>query len=254
MISLLKKLFTTEETKAVPKYYHQTLDTFQKEIDYTFKNKELLIVALKHSSFLQLTSEHKSLTNERMEFLGDAVLQLIVSDFLYEKYSNELEGELTKFRSKIVSRKSLAELGKQIQLGKVLLMSENEAAAGGRERDSIISNAYESLIGGIYLDGGFEEAKKFIHRFVLLNHEEIISDESSVNYKGKLLEFIQTQNNRTLQYVLEKEEGPDHDKVFTLLLKIDNEIYGVGIGKTKKIAEQIAASQGLKRLLEEEKK
>ncbi|KAA3600077.1 MAG: ribonuclease III [Calditrichaeota bacterium] len=248
MIELIRKFFTSKELENLPTNYDKKLEKIQKEIGYKFKDKNLLVTSLKHGSFLQTSSEEKTFSYERLEFLGDAVLELIVSDFLYTNYPETLEGELTKMRSQIVSRKSLAKRGKEIDLANYVLMSENEEATGGRKRNSIVSNAYEALIGAIYIDGGKSKAEKFILRFVLENHKDTILDKSSINYKGKLLEYLQLNKICEPQYVVVQEEGPEHDKVFTLELIIDEKIYGIGTGRTKKIAEQKAACAGLEKL------
>lgn len=249
MFDLFRSFFTSKELENLPPKYEEKLDQIQKKIGYKFKDKNLLVTSLKHGSFLQMTSEEKTFSYERLEFLGDAVLELIVSDFLYTNYPETLEGELTKMRSQIVSRKSLAKRGNEINLANYVLMSENEESTGGRKRNSIISNAYEALIGAVYIDGGKNKAEKFILKFVLENHKEIIADEGSINYKGKLLEVLQSSKMCEPKYEIVQEDGPEHDKIFTLELIINSKVYGVGIGKTKKIAEQKAASQGLEKLI-----
>lgn len=249
MLDLIRRFFTLKELENLPPNFDKKLEKIQKEIGYKFKDKSLLVTSLKHGSFLQMTSEEKTFSYERLEFLGDAVLELIVSDFLYNKYPETLEGELTKMRSQIVSRKSLAKRGKEINLSDYILMSENEEATGGRDRNSIISNAYEALIGAIYIDGGKPKAEKFIQKFVLENHKDTILDKSSINYKGKLLEYLQSNKISEPKYIVIKEDGPEHDKIFTLELIIEDEVFGVGVGRTKKIAEQKAACEGLEKLI-----
>lgn len=215
-------------------------------INYEFDNKNILKQALTHSSYSNERQMHKLYNNERLEFLGDAVLELITSEYLYGNHPNMPEGELTRLRATYVRESSLAYCARQMRIGEFLFLGKGEDATGGRERDSILSDALEAIIGGIFLDGGFTNAKEFVHKFILNNveHKELFFDSKTI-----LQEIIQNDNNKQkIRYKLISEEGPDHNKSFTIALYVGNEQYGCGIGKTKKAAEQEAAMQAIKKL------
>ena len=204
------------------------LHELQKTIGYTFAQPELLRQAVTHSSY---TNEHRSprtCCNERLEFLGDAVLELSSSECLYERYPEQPEGELTKLRASIVCEPTLAQCARAIRLD----------ATGGRLRDSILSDAFESVIGAIYLDGGFTSAKEFVLRFVMndIEHKKLFFDSKTI-----LQEKEQSGTLGELAYELIGEEGPDHNKIFTSQVRIGGKAYGTGRGRTKKLAEQDAA-------------
>lgn len=209
-------------------------------IGYSFVKKDLLLLALTHSSFANEQKNRKKENNERLEFLGDAVLEVTISSYLFEEYPNYDEGKLTKLRSALVCEYTLAICARDISLGKYLLLSKGEDMTGGRERDSILSDAFEALIGAIYLDGGMEKASQFIHTNLLKDVED-----KTLFYDAKtiLQEMVQAGNHGVLRYHLVKESGPDHNKEFTVETHIGDKVYAVGIGKTKKGAEQIAAYQ-----------
>ena len=208
------------------------------KIGYQFQNQDHLRLALTHSSYSNEHKSHKKENNERLEYLGDAVLELTVSDFLFHAYPGKNEGELTKIRSSLVCERTLSGCARDISLGAALRLSKGEHLTGGRERDSILSDAFEAVIGAIYLDGGFEPAKAFIHRFLLTDVEE-----KTLFYDAKtiLQEMVQAQTKEKLSYHLIKEEGPDHCKEFTVETWIGEKPVAVGTGKTKKAAEQMAA-------------
>ncbi len=216
------------------------LSLLEDNISYHFNDKELLLLAMTHSSF---ANEHKGKSrksNERLEFLGDAVLEITVSAYLYHTYPDYDEGQMTKIRSSMVCEYTLASCARDINLGKFLFLSHGEDITGGRERDSILSDAYEALIGAIYLDGGMEKASAFIHGYLL----EDIGDRS-LFYDAKtiLQEMVQAENAGSLSYSLVGESGPDHDKEFTVETLIGDRVYARGKGRTKKSAEQMAAYQ-----------
>lgn len=215
-----------------------SFDKLEGLIGYQFKNQSNLILALTHSSFSNENKGKKKMNNERLEYLGDAVLELTVSDFLYHNYPNKNEGELTKIRSSLVCERTLSVCARDISLGEYLRLSKGEHMTGGRDRDSILSDAFEALIGAIYLDGGFENAKAFIHKFLLYDVEE-----KTLFYDAKtiLQEMVQAETKEKLSYHLIKEDGPDHCKEFTVETWIGNQPIAVGVGKTKKAAEQMAA-------------
>lgn len=217
---------------------HKKLKELEQKIGYRFRNFSFLEQAMMHSSY---TNEHrmeKYRCNERLEFLGDAVLELISSEFLFRQSPKVPEGELTKTRASMVCEQSLAMCARDIDLGSYLLLGKGEEVTGGRFRDSVTSDALEALIGAIYLDGGFTNAKEFINKFILndLETKQLFYDSKTI-----LQEIVQRDFNAPLSYELVSEEGPDHDKRFTVQAKIGNAVYGEGTGHTKKAAQQVAA-------------
>ena len=218
------------------------LENLEKTIGYEFKDKLLLKQALTHSSYANEQKIRKNKDYERLEFLGDAVLELVTSEFLFHDNPLMPEGKLTKMRSSLVCEPSLAGCAKEISLGNYLLLGKGEEATGGRFRESIISDVMEALIGALYLDGGFLAAKTFIHHFILRDYKNRILFYDS---KTVLQEMIQTKPGQTLSYDLIEEKGPDHNKEFVVQALLNGTIIGLGIGKTKKAAEQKAAYQAI---------
>ena len=223
------------------------LQEIQHKIGYQFHNKELLKSALMHSSYTNEMHLPKYRCNERLEFLGDAVLELISSEFLFFKHQKTQEGELTRMRSSVVCEPSLAFCAREIGLGDYLLLGKGEEVTGGRKRDSVTSDALEALIGAIYLDGGFASAKEFILKFVLndLEHKKLFYDSKTI-----LQELVQAHFEEMVSYHIIKEEGPDHNKMFTVEAHVGDECYGEGSGRTKKAAEQEAAYHAILKLHE----
>lgn len=221
------------------------LDELQKRIGYQYKDTRLLRQAMTHSSYSNEHRMNKLYNNERLEFLGDAVLELITSEFLYFKFPNMPEGDLTKMRASIVCEPTLAFCAGDLELGSFLLLGKGEESTGGRERPSIVSDAMEALIGSIYLDGGFANAKEFIRKFILtdVENKQLFYDSKTI-----LQEIIQGNFQDPLVYELVREEGPDHNKIFEVCAKIGDRIIGKGEGKTKKSAEQVAAYHGILKL------
>ena len=217
----------------------------EQRIGYKFENFDLLVKAMTHSSYANEHRYEKKENNERLEFLGDAVLELISSDYLFAKYPETPEGVLTKKRASMVCEPTLALCAREIPLGDYLLLGKGEDATGGRKRDSIVSDAMEALIGAIYLDGGFANAKEFIHRFILtdLENKKLFYDSKTI-----LQEIVQADMEEGISYHLIKEEGPDHNKSFTVEVKIGETVYGTGSGRTKKAAEQEAAYKAILKL------
>ena len=216
----------------------------QNKIGYQFKNPALLNEALTHSSY---ANEHKSQHikyNERLEFLGDSVLSIVVSDYIYKNCPELPEGELTKLRASLVCEKSLYEFAKKIDLGKYLILSKGERHNGGADRPSILSDAFEALIAAIYIDGGITPASKHILNFVIPAIKN--SKKKKINdYKTTLQEIIQKNPGEKLEYVLVKESGPDHNKHFVVEVHLNSNVIGKGGGRSKKEAEQQAAREAL---------
>ena len=212
-------------------------------IGYEFKNKDLLTTALTHSSF---ANEAKGGTkyNERLEFLGDSVLSIVVSDYIYLHCPELPEGKLTKLRASLVCEKSLYVYAKQIELGRHIRLSRGEKRSGGDDRPSILSDAFEALIAAIYLDGGIEPAREFILKFVIPDIKSS-KPKKFKDYKTALQEIVQKNPEEKLTYVLVKETGPDHDKHFVVEVHLNSNVIGKGGGRSKKEAEQQAARQAL---------
>lgn len=215
----------------------------EQNIGYTFKNKELLENALTHSSYANEVRGGIS-SNERLEFLGDSVLSLIVSDYIFKNFKNLPEGELTKLRASLVCEKSLCGFSRELNVGEFLLLGKGESKGGGRERDSILADAFEALLAAIYLDGGIDNARDFVMRFVLSELKET-SHEAFKDYKTVLQEIIQRNPEETVSYIHIGESGPDHNKVFEVEVHLNSNVIGHGTGKSKKQAEQMAAKQVL---------
>lgn len=215
---------------------------FEGIIGYTFKNKQLIQQALSHSSYSNERKKPNG-SNERLEFLGDSVLSIVVSDFLY-KNLNVAEGQLTKIRASLVCEKSLHVFAKKISLGNFLLLGKGEENTGGRQRPSILADAFEAVIAAIYLDGGMEAASKHILRFIPedVHHtgHPVFSD-----FKTILQEVVQKNPEEKVEYVLIGEEGPDHNKRFVVEVCLNSQMIGRGSGRSKKEAEQLAAKEAL---------
>lgn len=218
------------------------LEDLEEKIGYHFENRLLLRQALTHSSFANEQKVNKYEDYERLEFLGDAVLELVSSEFLFQENKELPEGKLTRMRASIVCEQALAYCAKQFGLESYILLGVGEERTGGRTKDSIISDVMEAIIGAIYLDCGMEPAADFIHRFVLsdLEHKKLFYDAKTI-----LQEVVQQKNEGKLHYELIRESGPDHDKLFVVEARIDEKKIGEGAGKTKKAAEQQAAYEAL---------
>ena len=221
------------------------LKELEKKTGYTFKDFSLLEQAMMHSSYTNERHLPKYRCNERLEFLGDAVLELVSSEYLFTESPHTPEGELTKTRASMVCEPSLALCARDIGLGDYLLLGKGEEATGGRLRDSVTSDAMEALIGAVYLDGGFTSAKEFIHRFILtdLEDKKLFYDSKTI-----LQEMVQAQKSGEITYHLVSEQGPDHNKSFEVEVQIKGTGYGRGRGRTKKSAEQQAAYQAILKL------
>lgn len=213
----------------------------EKIIGYKFNNEELLKTALTHSSYANEHSDYFH-CNERLEFLGDSVLGFITADYIYREFSHLPEGELTKKRAYAVCETTLAEFANEISLGTFLLLGNGEKHTGGDKRPSILSDAFEALIAAIYLDGGIENAKKFVLSFV---SNAVKEKPQFKDYKTTLQEVIQQNPEEQLTYVVTGENGPDHDKCFTVEVHLNSNCIGKGTGRSKKQAEQNAAKEAL---------
>ena len=221
---------------------NSNLSSLENNIGYVFENISILKQALTHSSYAN-ENRKSGPFNERLEFLGDAVLSLISADFLYRRFPSMPEGDLTKLRSGLVCTASLSEYARQISLGDFLLLGKGEDANGGRERNSNLENAFEAVIAAVYLDGGIECARKFVLRFL-----DVSVETRHINfkdYKTKLQEIVQESHEETLNYVVTNVSGPDHDKRYEIEVHLNSNVIGKGTGRSKKQAEQEAAKQAL---------
>lgn len=224
----------------------ENLKSLQNSLEYYFKDESLLRKALTHSSY---ANEHQmgiTENNERLEFLGDTILNLVVSQYLYKKYSNYPEGELTKIRAKVVCESSLAYAARKIDLGKYLLLGKGEEATGGRNRESILADACEAVVGAIYMDSDFENT----NRLLLQKFEDdivhaVAKGDLFIDYKTELQERLQRMGRTKVEYIVNREEGPDHSKIFYMDVLVNEEIIGTGTGRNKKEAEQMAAKEAL---------
>ncbi len=225
-----------------------TLKKLEERIGYRFENINLLKQALTHSSFTNEQKINRSKNYERLEFLGDAVLELVSSEFLFCSHPDMLEGELTKLRASMVCEPSLAFCARDLELGQFMRLGKGEESTGGRKRDSIISDAMEAVTGAVYLDGGMEAARAFINRFILSDLED---KQLFYDSKSNLQELIQGTLKKDFNYVLLEESGPEHDKTFVVEVQMEGRQLGLGCGRTKKAAEQQAAYKALLLLRDE---
>lgn len=212
-----------------------------------FSDPSLLQTAFTHRSYINEHRKAKLEHNERMEFLGDAVLELVVTDYLYRNYNNP-EGELTSWRSALVKTESLAELAEKLEIGQFLLMSRGEAKTGGRTRQALLANLVEATIGAIYLEKGYDDAKKFIETRLVSNLAEIIKTGAYIDAKSHFQELAQEKAGTTPGYKVLSEDGPDHDKTFVVGVYLGTKKFGEGQGSSKQSAQQAAALDGLGKL------
>lgn len=220
------------------------MEELEKIIGYQFKDKALMREAITHSSYAKERKAQHIKYNERLEFLGDAVLSIVVSDYIFKHCPELPEGELTKLRASLVCERSLFEFAKSINLGKYLILSKGERHNGGAERPSILSDAFEALIAAIYIDGGMEPASKHILNFVI-PAIKTVKTKKNKDYKTTLQEIVQQNPGERLEYVLVAESGPDHNKHFVVEVHLNSNVIGKGGGKSKKEAEQQAAREAL---------
>jgi len=224
-----------------------TLDDLQKSIGITFKDSELLQRAFIHRSHL---NEDKTLhiSNERLEFLGDAVLSFLTSHFLYAQYPDYPEGTLTNIRSSLVKTQSLAMVAQTLHLGDVLLLSHGEEASGGRQNPSLLADCFEALLGAIYLDQGIEKVRVFLSTYLFPQTKDIVAKKSYIDYKSLLQEIVQQESRISPTYQVVKSEGPDHAKTFWIQATVNGKVLGHGSGRSKQEAEQMAAQNALEKM------
>jgi len=223
-------------------------DEIEQRIGITLKNKDLLTQAFMHRSFVVENRMGDLASNERLEFLGDAVLELVVSDYIYRKFETQPEGVLTQWRSIIVNTKTLAEACKELGLGQYIFLSRGEKASGGAEKERILANILEALIGAAYIDSGYEQAEKFITSAILNRAAALLTTSQDYNPKGILQEKAQATKRVTPEYQVIEESGPDHQKIFRCAVFLDKQKLAEGSGKSKKEAEEDAARNALKKL------
>lgn len=223
------------------------MEKLEEKLGYTFHDRQLLENALTHSSYANENKSKGETSNERLEFLGDSVLGMVVADHLYRTHPNMPEGELTRTRAALVCEDSLVEVAAQLELGQYLKLGRGEDAGGGRKRPSIQADAVEAVIAAVYLDGGIGSARKLITNFILTNNER--EQEGAIrDFKTALQELVQRESGRVLSYRLMGESGPDHAKVFSVEVDLDGKPIGAGEGRSKKEAEQNAAKAAMARL------
>jgi len=223
------------------------LEILEKELNVLFINKDLLKTALTHRSFL---NEHKEVkfSNERLEFLGDAVLQFLSSKFLYGKFPNSPEGDLTNYRASLVCAPSLAEVSRVLNLGEYLFLSRGEEDSGGRKREYILANTFEAFLGALFLDQGLDPCNKLVDTYLFPKIEQILNDQTYKDYKSRFQEYAQEKYNQTPEYKEKSSWGPDHNKTFQMGVFIGEEELGKGEGSSKQKAEQEAARDALVKL------
>ena len=219
------------------------LKDLEQAIGYHFRNISLLQQAMAHSSYANERWHDSLMSNERLEFLGDSILGMLVADYLYRTFPNRPEGELTRMRADMVCERTLAAVAGRLHLGAHLLLGKGEEQGGGRSRESILADAVESVIAACYLDGGMDAARSFVKQFILVNGP--VDRPNNMDYKTALQERVQQKKNQTLSYSLIGESGPDHDKHFQVELLLNGQVVGTGSGSSKKRAEQAAAKAAL---------
>ena len=215
-------------------------------IGYRFRNIQLLQNALTHSSYANERWHNSLLSNERLEFLGDSVLGMLVAEYLYKTFPDRPEGELTRMRADMVCEHTLATVANKIGLGEHLLLGHGEERLGGRSRESILADATESVIAACFLDGGLAAAEQFVKRYILV--EVPVSRPNNMDYKTALQELVQQKKNQVLSYTLVGQSGPDHDKQFDVEVSLNGAVVGSGSGRSKKRAEQMAAKAAIEKL------
>ena len=236
----------TTQNKTAEQDINKDLKQVEKILGISFKNLDLLNQALTHRSYL---NEHPQFTlghNERLEFLGDAVLELVISEYLFKNYPKRPEGELTSFRSAVVKTETLAQASRTLNLGQYLKMAKGEADTGGHDKDYLLANMFEAIIGAIYMDQGYNTSKSFILSQLKPVLKNIIANRLDIDAKTKFQEIAQQIFKETPKYVLVSQKGPDHQRIFVMAVRVKNKTYGIGEGKTKQKAEEQAAEAAIK--------
>jgi ribonuclease III len=252
-MSWLDRLLKKSPDSAQADLSETDIAALEQRIGYSFTDKSLLVRALRHRSYVyhaveNHTPELEIQANERLEFLGDAVLGLATTIYLYQRFPDKPEGELTKRKSVLVSKSVLARRAVAFGLDQAMLLSDTEESAGGRKRRSILGDGFEAVLGALFLDGGLEPAQVFLEQQLFTHTDELIRDATFINYKSLLLEHVQADGTSPPEYRLCSQEGPDHKKVFTVDAVVAGEILGRGLGRSKKDAQQFAAKKAYERL------
>ena len=232
-----------------PKILPFDKEEIESKLGYHFNNSSILFTSLKHRSYSQSVDGDVKLSNERFEFLGDSILNMMVSHRIFKENPDFQEGDLTKLKSNLVSKKSAAIAAKNIGLDRFILLNDSEENAGGRNRTSIIADAFEAVVCAIFLDGGYEASEKFIKR-TIFKSKDVLLNAKQTNHKSMLLELVQSEKLGSLVYRTISESGPEHDKIFTVEVFLNSQSIGKGTGKTKKTAQQMSAKQGLSKVAE----
>jgi ribonuclease-3 len=223
-------------------------ESLRKNLRYDFAKPDLLQLALAHKSFVNENPERQLGDNERLEFLGDAVLDLVVSDCMFSRFPQLAEGEMTRVRAEVVSEKNLAMVARTIGLGQFLLLGRGERLTGGQDKDSLLADALEAVFGAVYLDGGYAVARDVVMHLLAEHVEQAVIRKRGLDYKTRLQELVQARFGTTPQYLLQHVSGPDHGKTYQVGVCFDERVFGPGVGRTKKKAEQEAARLALKDL------
>jgi ribonuclease-3 len=248
IVDLISNYLRRIDLVKIPDHVLKTVEKLENRIGYTYRNKQYAINALVHSSFSNEHHNFAAKSNERLEFLGDAILDFVLSLMLYNNQANYSEGEMSKMRALIVCESSLNECAKEIGLGELIMLGKGEEANGGRTRPSILSDALEAIIGSIYLDGGMDEAQGFIMHLLGDTYQKAIKGMLFMDYKTALQEELQKSGDVVIQYKLMESSGPDHSKTFKISVHSNGKAIGVGVGKSKKDAEQMAARAALEKM------
>ena len=227
---------------------NRNVDELIKKIGYEFKNEKYLHEALTHRSYANEIEKDRRFNNEKLEFLGDAILNLITTEYIYDLYEKKTEGELAKLKSQIISEPVFSSISSDMELGEYLYLSNGEIMSGGRHRKSILGDAFEALIGAIFKDSDYYTAKKVALKFLLDKIDNLEEIEGTGDHKTILQEVVQGKYKKMPEYVLIGTKGPDHDKIFEICVKWNDEIFGVGVGKSKKEAEKNAAKEALEKI------
>ena len=228
-----------------------TLENLQENLGYRFRDESLLRGALYHSSYANEHRNENIVSNERLEFLGDAVLGFVSAEFLYSRFPHAPEGELTRIRAALVREESLFEVAQALQLGECLMLGKGEESGGGRQRPSILADCTEAVFAAVYLDGGMDCARDLIHRVLLSKGDIEVAESRRRDYKTELQELVQRKPHQALRYELVGQSGPDHAKVFTVAVLLNGDPVGEGSGHSKKEAEQASARAALEKLTKE---